>query len=125
MPATSWKFKAHVAALGIRFYRGRQFPEQYHNQLFVAQHGSWNRSVPDGYRIAVVKFDKDKAISDEVFISGWLTGKEEVLGRPVDVLDLPDGSLLISDDQLGVIYKVQYKGSHDRGDVPAHCRRSL
>lgn len=112
----AWKFKAHVAALGIRFYRGRQFPEPYRNQLLVAQHGSWNRSVPDGYRIVVVKFDKDKAVSDEVFISGWLTGKEDVLGRPVDVLDLPDGSLLISDDQLGVIYKVQYKGSHAKTD---------
>lgn len=107
-----WKFKAHVAALGIHFYRGGQFPERYHNQLFVAQHGSWNRSVPDGYRVVSVRLDKDKAVSDEVFIDGWLTGKEEVLGRPVDILTLPDGSLLISDDKLGVIYKVQYKGSH-------------
>jgi glucose/arabinose dehydrogenase len=111
-----WNFKAHVAALGIRFYRGRQFPEQYHNQLFVAQHGSWNRSVPDGYRVVMVKFDKNKAVSDEIFISGWLTGKEDVLGRPVDVLDLPDGSLLISDDQLGVIYKVEYKGPHAKAN---------
>jgi glucose/arabinose dehydrogenase len=110
--APAWKFKAHVAALGIRFYRGEQFPQQYRNQLFVAQHGSWNRSVPDGYRVVVVHFDKDKAVSDEVFISGWLTGKEETLGRPVDILTLPDGSLLISDDQLDVIYKVQYKGTH-------------
>ncbi|EIC30791.1 MULTISPECIES: PQQ-dependent sugar dehydrogenase [Methylomicrobium] len=104
-----WKFNAHVAALGIRFYRGEQFPEHYRNQLFVAQHGSWNRSVPDGYRVVLVTFRDNKPVDQEVFIDGWLTKEEKVLGRPVDVLTLPDGSLLISDDQLGVIYKVQYK----------------
>lgn len=104
-----WKFKAHVAPLGIRFYRGVQFPEHYRNQLFVAQHGSWNRSTPDGYRVVLVTFKDSKAVSEEVFIDGWLTPDENVLGRPVDILTLPDGSLLISDDHLGVIYKVQYK----------------
>lgn len=104
-----WKFKAHVAALGIRFYRGEQFPEHYRNQLFVAQHGSWNRSVPDGYRVALVTFKDNKPAGEEVFIDGWLTQDEKALGRPVDILALPDGSLLISDDLLGVIYKVQYK----------------
>jgi len=105
----AWKFKAHIAPLGIRFYRGAQFPARYHNQLFVAQHGSWNRSEPDGYRVALVRFKDGKAISDEVFIDGWLTKDQDVLGRPVDILTLPDGSLLISDDYLGVIYKVQYR----------------
>jgi glucose/arabinose dehydrogenase len=104
-----WKFKAHVAALGIRFYRGEQFPAHYRNQLFVAQHGSWNRSVPDGYRVVLVTFKVNRPAGEEVFIDGWLTKQEEVLGRPVDVLTLPDGSLLISDDHLGAIYRVQYK----------------
>ena len=105
----AWKFKAHVAPLGIRFYRGGQFPDRYRNQLFVAQHGSWNRSEPDGYRIALVTFKDDKAVNDEVFIDGWLTKNKDVLGRPVDLLTLPDGSLLISDDYLGVIYRVRYQ----------------
>ncbi|MGR8951108.1 MAG: PQQ-dependent sugar dehydrogenase [Gammaproteobacteria bacterium] len=105
----AWKFKAHVAPLGIRFYRGTQFPEHYRQQLFVAQHGSWNRSEPDGYRVALVTFRDGKAVSEEVFIDGWLTKDEAVLGRPVDILSLPDGSILISDDHLGVIYRVQYQ----------------
>jgi glucose/arabinose dehydrogenase len=107
-----WKFKAHIAPLGLRFYRGKQFPTEYQQQLFVAQHGSWNRSEPQGYRVALVKFNQGKPISEQVFIDGWLTKNNEVLGRPVDVLELPNGSLLISDDKLGVIYKVEYKGQH-------------
>lgn len=108
--APAWKFKAHVAPLGLRFYRGSSFPAEYKNQLFVAQHGSWNRTKPDGYRIALVRFKQGKPVSDEVFIDGWLSKDDKVLGRPVDILELPDGSLLISDDQLGVIYKVGYLG---------------
>lgn len=110
--APAWKFKAHVAPLGMRFYRGDQFPARYKNQLFVAQHGSWNRSKPDGYRVVLVRFNQDNPVSEEVFISGWLTAEDEVLGRPVDLLTLPDGSLLISDDHLGVIYRVEYKGKN-------------
>ena len=108
--APAWKFKAHIAPLGIRFYQGKQFPVEYKNQLFVAQHGSWNRSIPQGYRVVLVKFNQGKAISEQDFVSGWLTKGGEVLGRPVDILTLPDGSLLISDDKLGVIYKVSYQG---------------
>jgi hypothetical protein len=108
--APAWKFKAHIAPLGIRFYQGNQFPVEYRNQLFVAQHGSWNRSIPQGYRVVLVKFNQGKAISEQDFVSGWLTKGGEVLGRPVDILTLPDGSLLISDDKLGVIYKVSYQG---------------
>lgn len=106
--APTWKFKAHTAPLGMRFYTGSQFPAQYKNQLFVAQHGSWNRTKPQGYQIAALELKAGKVISETVFIDGWLTKKDEVLGRPADILQMPDGSLLISDDTLGVIYNVQY-----------------
>jgi len=107
--APEWKFKAHMAPLGMRFYTGKSFPSRFKNQLFVAQHGSWNRSKPQGYRIALVKFKNGKPISEQTFISGWLTSNDEVLGRPTDILQMPDGSLLIADDTLGVIYRVEYK----------------
>ena len=106
----AWKFKAHIAPLGLRFYQGAQFPAGYKNQLFVAQHGSWNRTEPQGYRVVLIKFNQDKAVSEQNFISGWLNKDDDVLGRPVDILTLPNGSLLISDDKLGVIYKVSYQG---------------
>jgi len=108
--APAWKFKAHIAPLGLRFYQGKQFPVEYKNQLFVAQHGSWNRTVPQGYRIVLIKFNNGKPVSEQDFISGWLTKDSKVLGRPVDILTRPDGNLLISDDELGVIYKVEYQG---------------
>jgi len=107
--APAWKFKAHNAPLGMRFYQGDQFPIAYKNQLFVAQHGSWNRSEPDGYRIALVTFKDNQPVDEQVFISGWLTKTGQVLGRPVDILELPNGSLLISDDKQGVIYQVRYQ----------------
>jgi glucose/arabinose dehydrogenase len=106
--APVWKYKAHIAPLGMRFYTGQSFPAEYKNQLLVAQHGSWNRTVPQGYQVALVKFKNGKPVAEQSFISGWLTDKGEVLGRPVDILTLPNGSVLISDDQLGVIYKVTY-----------------
>jgi glucose/arabinose dehydrogenase len=111
--APAWKFKAHMAPLGLRFYRGSQFPMEFKNQLFVAEHGSWNRSEPHGYRVALVKFSQGKPVSEQVFIDGWLSKDGNVLGRPVDILEMPDGSLLISDDKLGVIYKIGYKGKHE------------
>ncbi len=104
-----WKFPAHVAALGLRFYRGKQFPAQYQGQMYVAQHGSWNRTVPQGYRVALVKFKDGKPVSDEVFAEGWLQANGDVLGRPVDVLELADGSLLVSDDLKGVVYRIAYQ----------------
>jgi len=110
--APVWKFKAHIAPLGLHFYRGKQFPVEFQNQLFVAEHGSWNRSEPQGYRVALVKFKQGKPVSEQVFIDGWLTKDGKVLGRPVDILEMPGGSLLISDDKLGVIYRVGYKGNH-------------
>ncbi|MDI1278094.1 sorbosone dehydrogenase family protein [Methylobacter sp.] len=110
--APVWKFKAHMAPLGLRFYRGKQFSVEYKNQLFVAEHGSWNRSEPQGYRVVSVKFKQGKPVSEQVFVDGWLSKDGTVLGRPVDILEMPDGSLLISDDKLGVIYRVEYKGNH-------------
>lgn len=110
--APVWKIKAHMAPLGLRFYRGGQFPAEFKKQLFVAEHGSWNRTEPQGYRVALIKFKDAKPVSEQVFIDGWLSKDGSVFGRPVDILELPDGSLLISDDQLGVIYKVEYKGNH-------------
>lgn len=105
-----WKYNPHNAPLGMRFYRGKQFPSNYQNQLFVALHGSWDRSKPDGYRIIVVHFKDGKPESEETFIDGWLSNNGEVSGRPVDILEMPDGSLLISDDQSGLIYRVEYTG---------------
>jgi glucose/arabinose dehydrogenase len=108
--APEWKFSAHVASLGVRFYRGNQFPVEFKNQLFVAQHGSWNRSTPIGYRVTLVKFGQGKPVSEQVFVDGWLTQDYKVLGRPVDILEMPDGSLLVSDDKLGLIYRIAYTG---------------
>jgi len=107
--APVWKFKAHKAPLGMKFYTGNQFPQRFKNQLLVAQHGSWNRSKPHGYRIVLVKFKLGLPVSEQSFITGWLTKDEKVLGRPTDILQMADGSILISDDQLGVVYRVTYK----------------
>lgn len=106
-----WKFKAHMAPLGIRFYRGQQFPKCYHQQLFVAQHGSWNRTTPHGYRIALLSFYEGKVVSEQVFAEGWLAKDGKAMGRPVDILELADGSLLVSDDLAGVIYRITYTKS--------------
>lgn len=99
----------HVASLGMLFYTGSMFPETYRNQIFIAEHGSWNRSEKIGYRITMVSLEEQEAISYEPFISGWLQENESVWGRPVDILQLDDGSLLISDDYGGTIYRLTYK----------------
>lgn len=101
---------AHVAALGMHFYRGTQFPDEYCNQIFIAEHGSWNRSEKSGYRVSLVKINADKAVAYQPFITGWLR-RERHWGRPVDILEMPDGALLISDDYAGVIYRVSYHGA--------------
>lgn len=102
------KFGAHVASLGLTFYTGEMFPEKYRKQLFVAEHGSWNRSEKVGYRIQLVRFDDDgKVIGQEVFAEGWLQD-EEAWGRPNDVFQMPDGALLVSDDKANVIYRISY-----------------
>ncbi len=90
----------HVAALGMKFYTGRQFPSQYRGRVFIAEHGSWNRTVPIGYRVMSVSLKGNRAVSYDVFAEGWLKGTS-AWGRPVDLLVLPDGSLLVSDDRGG------------------------
>lgn len=98
---------AHVAALGMRFYTGTQFPAAYRGQIFIAEHGSWNRSRKSGYRISLVRLAGGRAVAYESFASGWLQG-ETAWGRPADVLVLPDGSLLVADDHAGAIYRIVY-----------------
>jgi glucose/arabinose dehydrogenase len=95
----------------MEFYTGDMFPAEYKHQAFIAEHGSWNRSTPIGYRITLVRLDGvGKAISYEVFADGWLQG-DKAWGRPVDLEHLPDGSLLVSDDYANVIYRISYTGS--------------
>lgn len=102
------EFQAHSANLGFKFYTGKQFPAEYQGDAIVAQHGSWNRTEPVGYSLVRVKFDDDnKVIGQEPFIDGWLIDGE-AWGRPTDVLQMPDGSILVSDDYNGVIYRVSY-----------------
>lgn len=103
------KLGAHVAALGFAFYTGRMFPKAYRNQIFIAEHGSWNRSKKVGYRVTLVRLDgKGKAVAYEPFIQGWLEG-ERSWGRPADVAVLADGSLLVSDDSANAVYRVTYR----------------
>jgi glucose/arabinose dehydrogenase len=99
----------HVAALGMRFYSGTMFPPEYRSQIFIAEHGSWNRTVPIGYRITLVRLNGNQAVKYEVFAEGWLKNGR-AWGRPVDVLVMPDGSLLVSDDRANAIYRIIYKG---------------
>jgi len=102
---------AHVAPLGVKFGQGPMFPEAYQGHAFLAEHGSWNRSSKIGYRITMVKLENGEAVSYEPFIDGWLDEEsQEEFGRPVDLLFLEDGSLLISDDKGNAIYRVTYKG---------------
>jgi glucose/arabinose dehydrogenase len=104
------KLGPHVAALGMRFYTGTQFPAQYRNQIFIAEHGSWNRSRKIGYRVSVARIDAaGRVTSYEPFAEGWLQG-ESAWGRPADVLVAADGSLLVSDDSAGAIYRIRYRG---------------
>jgi glucose/arabinose dehydrogenase len=98
----------HVAALGMRFYTGTMFPEEYRNQIFIAEHGSWNRAVPIGYRIMLVRLEGERVVSYEPFAEGWLQGYIS-WGRPVDVQVMPDGALLVSDDKAGGIYRIWYE----------------
>lgn len=100
----------HVAPLGMCFYRHTAFPEKYRHGVFIAEHGSWNRTTPIGYRISFVSIQQDQALSYEVFASGWLRKDGSRWGRPVDVLTAPDGALLVSDDYGDAIYRIAYKG---------------
>jgi glucose/arabinose dehydrogenase len=100
----------HVASIGMRFYTGRMFPDKYRGGVFIAEHGSWNRSTPNGYRVSFVKIENGRATSYEPFAAGWLKGGA-ASGRPVDVLVMPDGALLVSDDKAGRIYRITYAGN--------------
>jgi glucose/arabinose dehydrogenase len=97
----------HVAGVGMRFYTGTMFPEEYRNQVFIAEHGSWNRSAPIGYRVTLVRLDGKGPPEYEVFAEGWLQGGR-AWGRPVDLLVMPGGAMLVSDDRAGVIYRISY-----------------
>ncbi|MEX0967401.1 MAG: sorbosone dehydrogenase family protein [Bacteroidia bacterium] len=101
----------HVAALGMKFYTGKMFPEEYRNKILIAEHGSWNRSTPIGYRIMMVTLDGNRATEYEPFAEGWLNeGKD--WGRPVDIIQMPDGAILISDDKADAIYRIVYEGNN-------------
>lgn len=104
------KLGPHVAAIGMRFYTGTMFPQEYRNQIFIAEHGSWNRSEPLGYRVMLVRLDESgtRAVKYEPFVEGWLQ-RGRAWGRPADVLVMPDGALLVSDDSAETIYRISYK----------------
>ena len=108
--APARKLGPHVAALGMRFYTGAMFPAEYRHQIFVAEHGSWNRSKKIGYRLSLVRLDGNRVSAYETFADGWLQGEEE-WGRPVDVLVMPDGALLVSDDKANAIYRITYEAA--------------
>jgi glucose/arabinose dehydrogenase len=108
------KLDPHGAALGLAFYTGEMFPAEYKKRLFIVQHGSWNRSEKSGYQILVLDVQADgKVLSQKVFASGWLqnrgSARERSWGRPNDVLVMPDGALLVSDDAADVIYRISYQ----------------
>jgi glucose/arabinose dehydrogenase len=103
------EMQAHSAPLGLAFYTGAQVPQEYHGDLFVAFHGSWNRSVPTGYKVVRIPFEGGKPGPAQDFAVGWLADGKS-WGRPVDVITAPDGSLFISDDGGGIIYRVVYSG---------------
>ncbi|BBD78709.1 PQQ-dependent sugar dehydrogenase [Aerosticca soli] len=102
------KLGAHVAALGMRFYTGTRFPPRYRGAIFIAEHGSWNRTRKAGYQVVVVRFEHGRALPPEPFLIGFVR-EEKALGRPADVLVLGDGSLLVSDDLTGAIYRIDYR----------------
>lgn len=109
--APAQKLGPHVAALGMKFYTGDMFPSEYKNQIFIPEHGSWNRSEKIGYRIQLARLDEQGNVTSyETFADGWLDEEEqEAFGRPVAFLQQPDGSLLLSDDHAGVIYRITYE----------------
>ncbi|RMF95478.1 MAG: sorbosone dehydrogenase family protein [Gammaproteobacteria bacterium] len=113
------KLAPHSAPLGLAFYTGEQFPAEYRGALFIAEHGSWNRSKAagkTGYRVSVVWLDGNRAVGYEPFMTGFLDG-QKTLGRPVDLLLAPDGSLLLSDDHRGVIYRISWRGQAAGGEA--------
>lgn len=101
----------HVASLGMEFYTGNMFPGSYRNEIFIAEHGSWNRTAEaghTGYRLTVARLDGNQVVGYDVFAEGWLQDNNEAWGRPVDVQVMPDGALLVSDDTANTIYRITY-----------------
>jgi glucose/arabinose dehydrogenase len=106
------KLGAHVAPLGMRFYTGKMFPAEYQNSIFLARHGSWNRTVKHGYDVIRVSIDQNGKAKAQPFLEGFLVDAKAdppTWGRPVDVLVMRDGALLVSDDYNGILYRVSYK----------------
>jgi glucose/arabinose dehydrogenase len=103
--------QAHSAPLGLAFYTGQQFPSDYANDLFVVQHGSWNRQPPAEPKLLRVHFEGARPVSAQDFATGWQTPDGKRWGRPAGVTAAPDGSLIVSDDQTGVLYRVGYSAS--------------
>jgi len=104
------KLGAHVAALGMRFYTGSMFPAEYRGRIFIAEHGSWNRSRKVGYRIVTARVEGGKVVDLRPFAEGFLdAATDRAWGRPVDVQVMPDGALLVSDDQANAIYRIAYR----------------
>jgi glucose/arabinose dehydrogenase len=103
---------AHAADLGMTFYTGKKFPAKYHGAIFSAQHGSWNKTTPIGARVMVTYLKPDgHAEKTEVFADGWLDSETNMYrGRPVDVAVMKDGSMLVSDDYAGALYRISYIG---------------
>ncbi|WP_400191642.1 PQQ-dependent sugar dehydrogenase [Hymenobacter sp. B81] len=114
-------YAAHAAPLGMVFNTGRQFPQEYQNDAFATMHGSWNRAEPSGYRIVRVRYDaQGRATGIEDFVTGWLVnGNKEQFGRVCGIAQHPDGSLLVTDDSNGVIYRVAYTGAGGKAPAPS------
>ena len=107
---TAQDLAPHVASLGMRFYTGQMFPREYRNQIFICEHGSWNRTNKIGYRVSLVTLKGNKAVDYRAFATGWLQAGGKVWGRPVDLCMMSDGSMLVSDDQAGAVYRITYSG---------------
>jgi glucose/arabinose dehydrogenase len=108
------KLGPHVASLGVKFYTGEMFPAEYRGRVFIAEHGSWNRSKKTGYRVTQISLENGVPVSYAPFAAGWLQD-EAVSGRPVDLLVLPDGSMLVSDDHAGKLYRISYTEGETQG----------
>lgn len=115
----AYNFQAHEAVLGLHFYRGSMLGKNYENALFVAKHGSWNRSKRVGYEVSVLFIRGGRVVREEKFLSGFLTRNQSVLGRPVDVGELKDGSLVVSDDRNGAVFRVFRKKTPDNSNQNA------
>jgi glucose/arabinose dehydrogenase len=115
-------FRAHNAPLGISFLRNPGLPEEFRRAALVALHGSWNRSIPDGYKVVLLQWDDDGGITESEFLGGFLRDGE-VVGRPVDVVEARDGSIFVSDDYAGAIYRMRYDG-RGSGSLPIAGRQA-